>query len=643
MTRSIILLALCCLFFTVCAQTVKQQNPSAVPTTQPYGKVDMTDLQMTSCDFEKDANVEVLFDKASVSFDRLYHLIFERHIRAKIFNDRGKGEANVRIQYYGGNHLEYITGVQGETINLNNGSIEFAKIDNKLIYNQTVDKVRNEIVFAFPNVQKGSIIEYKYTLTSASVGDFPNWYFQRDIPTRYSELNIDIPSVLYYKSLIMTSMPFVKNTAEVKAMANIPSLRSEPYMSSKRDNYQRILYQLTSINTGAIYKSFSDTWKKVGENEIDDENFGGQFNRRLTEEDVIISKAKNLSTANDKMVYIFSEVKNNMKWDNIDESYTNDGVVKAWDKKTGNSTEINLIVYHLLRKAGVTAYPMLVSTRDNGKVNPAYPNPYQFNKTVVYVPVDSSKYYIIDASGKYNSWNETPANLLNGFGFYLDKDTEKYELLFLGNTSPSREVTAINAEIGPSGKMIGTARVSSFSYHRIKAITKLKTDGEKKYIETLSGSDNSLRIASVKFENMEADTLPLVQNINFNLDLTGSDGDYIYFKANLFSAAFNYPFLSESRYTDIDFSCLNNNTIYGNYKIPVGYKVDAMPNSISLSMPDNSITFKRITGELEGVLVLRYTLNFNNSVYFKESYASLREFFKKLNEMMNEQVVLKKL
>jgi hypothetical protein len=285
---------------------------------------------------------------------------------------------------------------------------------------------------------------------------------------------------------------------------------------------------------------------------------------------------------------------------------------------------------------------MLVSTRGNGKINPAYPNSYQFNKTVVYVPVDSSKYYILDATSKYNTWNETPANLLNGFGFYFDKDTEKYELLFLENTSPSREVTAINAEIGPSGKMNGTARVSSFSYHRINAITKLKAEGEKKYIENLSSSDNSLKITSVKFENMDDDTLPLVQNINFNLDLTGSDENYIYFKANLFSEAFNNPFLSENRYTDIDFSYLNNNTIYGNYKIPAGYKIDAIPKSISMGMPDKSIIFKRIAGEVDGTLVLRYTIVFNKSVCFKENYVSLRDFFKKLNELMNEQVVLKK-
>ena len=39
-----------------------------------------------------------------------------------------------------------------------------------------------------------------------------------------------------------------------------------------------------------------------------------------------------------------------MKWNGILRFYTVDGTVKAWDKKVGNSAEINMMVYHLLKK-----------------------------------------------------------------------------------------------------------------------------------------------------------------------------------------------------------------------------------------------------------------------------------------------------
>ncbi|WP_426669484.1 DUF3857 domain-containing protein [Mucilaginibacter sp. McL0603] len=636
MNKLFTLLLLGAVSLTANAQT------APTPATQPFGKVDQSDLEMKTCDFEKDANAEVLFDKGTVSFTVNYDLVFERHVRIKIFNEKGKDQANVKIDYWGGGGLENMSRVQAETINLNDGKIEIIKVDKKSIYTQTVDKQRSALVFSFPNVQPGSIIEFKYTLMTESIDDFPDWYFQDRIPTRYSELNTSIPGVLTYKNLVMVNMPFVKNTPDVKAMSNIPSLPDEPYMGARHDNYQRILYQLLSINAGANSKTYSDTWKKIGENEVGFDDFGGEFNRKLTGEDAIISKAKSLSSQDAKIAYVFDEVKKNMKWNEVDVRYTNDGTQKAWDKKIGNSTEINLILYHLLHKVGVTGYPTLVSTKKNGKVNPAYPSRYQFNRTVVYIPIDTARYYLLDATNKYNSYKDVPETLLNSFGLSINKEDKKYDLVFLQKTDPVRYVALINAEIKPGGKMNGTAQLNNFSYDRAYAIEKYKTDGEKKYIDYLRNDDNNLKISSIKFDNMDVDTLALTQNLDFDLDLTGSDENYIYFNPNLFTTLETNQFINENRHTDIDFGYKSNYSINGVYKIPAGYKIDAMPKPITMTMPDNSIIFRRIVGEQDGSVVIRFSVNYNKSLYFKETYPELHEFFKKMHEMLNEQIILKK-
>jgi len=615
---------------------------TATPATQPYGKVDKSDLEMTSCDFEKDANAEVLFAAGSVYFDQEYNIAFEHHVRIKVFNDNGKDKANIKLRYRAGNRLEYISGIQAETINLNNGSVVITKVDKKQILSQRINKLYSEFVFSFPDVKPGSIIEYKYVLTAASIVDFPDWYFQTDIPTRYSEIKTDIPSILYYKNLIMVNQPYVKNTADIKAIANVPSLRNEPHMSSRKDNTERILFELTSVNTTSFHQNFSDTWQKVGTEVLNDEDFGGQLKRKVAGEDDIINKAKSLPTTDQKIAFVFNEVKNTMKWDEEDDAYTNDGTTEAWNKKVGNSTEINLILNHLLQKAGVNSIPMLVSTRVNGKINPAYPNGYQFNKAIAYVPVDSASYYLLDASDKYNIYNEIPEDMLNGFGFYIDKANEKYELLFIQKTAPVREVTLITAEIKPDGKMTGTADISSLSYNRIETARQYKTDGEEKFIKSLTNGDNNLKISALKMTNMEVDTLPLMQHIDFNFDLTGSDENYIYFKPNLFSSAFDNDFLSEHRFTDIDFGYMSADAVNGVYKIPVGYKADALPKSVSMAMSDNSILFKRMVAEQDGSIFVRYSLSFKKSLFFKENYEEFHSFFKKMNEMMNEQIVLKK-
>jgi hypothetical protein len=631
-----------------------------VPVPMAFGKVDIADLEMKSCEFEKDANAEVLFDKAEVYFDQDFNINLERHMRVKIFNEHGKEQANVRIEFYGGNRAENIFGVQAETINEVNGKPEITRIDKSQIFTQNIDKYRSAITFSLPNVKPGCIIEYKYKKLCYHID---SWFFQNEIPTRYSEVSTSIPEFFYYRTQMRSYEPYYKDVRsstarilgagenslnyqeniEVRAMANVRSLPDEPFMSSRLDNLQSISFQLESIRpvTGLI-RTGVDSWEKVGGALADDEDFGGQLKRKLNNEEEIINKAKTLKTDAEKMAYLFNKVRDDMKWNGSDEWYTEDGTYKAWEKKTGNATEINLILYHLLKKSGVDAYPMVVSTKEHGRVNASYPYLRQFNRGVVYVPVDSTKRYILDASGKYNCYNEIPSTLLNSSGLYIDKDKKTYNMFFIKKMDPARQVVMINAEIKPGGKMEGNAEIYNFSYSRMNTIEKYKTDGEKKYTDFLRNNDNNLKITSLKFEGMDVDTLPLKQNVAFNLDLAGTDENYIFIKPNLFTPLKSNEFLNENRYSDIDFGYRNNYAISGTYKIPPGYKSDALPKNIMMTTPDKQISFRRLVAEQDGIIQVRYSVDYKKTIFFKEDYADLREFYKKMYEMLNEQIVLKK-
>jgi hypothetical protein len=648
-------------------------NAQTTPTTQAYGKVDQADLDLKQCDFEKDANAEVLFNKADVFFnDDLKSITNTVHKRIKIFNDNGKSEADVHIEYYSINRLEYISSIQAETINVVDGKPEITKLDKKQIFTKSIDRERSEVTFTMPNVKPGCIIEYKFNWNTSDNFNMPDWSFQDKIPVRYNELTTTIPDVFYFRAQTRFFHRLVKDESktegrtltdtwtdedhhshvdsypyviaiETRAMANIPSLPDEPFMSSFNDNVENIRFQLISVRPiGGFATIGSDSWAKVGGHLNDDEDFGGQLNRKLTNEDAIISKAKALKTDEEKVAYIFNQVKNTMKWNEIDTWYTIDGTSKAWDNKTGNSAEINIILYHLLKKSGVEAYPMVVSTRKHGKVVPYYTSTIQFNRAVVYVPVDSTKRYVLDATGKYNLYNQTPSELLNSSGLYIDKSKKVYDIMFIKNDEPVRQVVLINGEIKPDGKLEGTAEISNNSYNKINAIERYKKDGEKKYIDYLRDNDNNLAVSGIKFENMDVDTLPLVQNVDFKLTLAGSDENYIYLSPNLFTALKSNPFLSETRMTNIDFAYLRTYSINGIYKMPAGYKIEALPKSMTIVMPDKSVTFKRMVAEQDGSIVVRYNIIYNKAIYSKDDYPDFHEFFKKMHEMLNEQIILKK-
>jgi len=104
------------LFVGSLAFAANAQTPAAAPTAQAFGKIDKADLELKACDFEKDANAEILFDKGQIYFDQSYNIVTDRHKRIKIFNDNGKSEANIRIVYYSANRAEYISGLQAQTL-----------------------------------------------------------------------------------------------------------------------------------------------------------------------------------------------------------------------------------------------------------------------------------------------------------------------------------------------------------------------------------------------------------------------------------------------------------------------------------------------------------------------------------------------
>ena len=92
----------------------------------------------------------------------------------------------------------------------------------------------------------------------------------------------------------------------------------------------------------------------------------------------------------------------------------------------------------------------------------------------------------------------------------------------------------------------------------------------------------------------------------------------------------------------MDFGFLQDYIIFGNYTIPPDYVFDGLPENITITTPDNSVIFNRSMKAEANLLNVRMTVEFNRSFYPVASYTSFKEFYKKLFDKLNEQVVIKK-
>ena len=591
---------------------------------------------MTSCPFEKDANAEILFDKGVMRFES--GLSMERHIRIKIFTYSGKKNAEIRFMY----HPEFLAGkaignLEAETINLEDNKIVITPLDQAQIYTEKLNKNFSALVFTFPNVKPGSIIEYKFNCYPQK-----DWFFQSNLPTRYSELEVgtrNLSGLNTLRFMTYVRQPFAEDTRDKKqekqilALANIHSLPDEPYMTARKNNLQRIEF---------LGAGFLSMWGSISNDLAQYKGFGGKLDEVLSGEDEIIKKSDAKKNDDERIAFIFDTVKKVMTWDHKTFFITAHDIKSAWDKKTGNSAEINLIVYHFLSAVGFDVRPMVVCTRDYGRIDPLKPDPYALNNTVAYVRIDSSKFYVLDASNKFNLYNTIPYSILDTYGLAIKLINRSYNMVMLRDTSPVFQSVFLNAEIKPNGKMTGTAEITGDSYNKIGALSKYHLAGKDKYLDTLKKNDNNIKISSFEMLNADDDAQPLTQKIGFDMDLANSDDNYIYFNTNIFTSVEDNPFKSEQRFSDIDLGYRNNYSISEIYKLPQGYRTESLPKNIAILMPDQSIFFKRTIAEENGVIMIRYVINHRKTIYFMENYQDLRGFYHKMYELLNEQVVLKK-
>ena len=624
--------------------------------TQYFGQIDTADLKLTTCDFEKDANAMVLFDKTAVNTEYLSTTV-TIHRRIKILNDKGLDAANISIEYYGKDNLERISDITAQTINFDNHVIKNIPVNPAQIFKQTVDKYTKKITFSFPAVKAGSVIEYSYVLTMDYEGGFPDWNFQGSLPVRYSEFSAKIIKDFIYAITPRVYTEYVKNTKEpmldgsnhelgnnyVWAVKNVPAFREEAFSTGFADNVQRVKFVLSLVqhDTHPSYRARITTWGKLAAEILDDVDFGDQLKKNLSDDEKIVESAKLLPAEEDRTRFILGKVRSAMKWDGKNRWFTVDGVKKAWDKKLGNNAEINMILYIFLRQAGIKCSVVLASTREHGKFDVALPDLFYFDK-IILGAVNGGKAIMLDATDKFTPFGAMPFDLLNCSALWLDPTSKLYHVDELKDPAPSRQAVFVNAEIKPDGKLEGTTRITRFSYDRAGTLSRFEKLGEVKYKEELANGNNALKILSFSRENVETDTLPLIESAAFRLDISAGDDKYVFINPNMFTNLHTNPFLSETRNSAIDFGSLNAFAIRGVYKYPDGYKIESIPQGISLSMPDNSISFKRIVSEQDRSLLVNYSISFKKTIFPADEYPSIRDFYKKMFEMLNEQIVLKK-
>jgi hypothetical protein len=208
-----------------------------------------------------------------------------------------------------------------------------------------------------------------------------------------------------------------------------------------------------------------------------------------------------------------------------------------------------------------------------------------------------------------------------------------------------RDIIAIDATIAPDGKLTGSVQLQNRDYARGYWLIRVKEQKREEYIsrDLLKGMSN-VTVDGIRIVNEENDTLPLKQAFDFKTAVQ-TTGDYAFVNLNMFTGYETNPFIVNDRFSKINFGY--NKSMSENFlvHVPDNMKVDAVPKSLKLTTPDGSVVFTRevFLDEKNHRLLARMKVDINKSVFEVDEYGDLKEFYKKMIGLMNEQIVLKRI
>lgn len=629
-----------------------------------YGKITMEEMEMTSYSQDTTAVAVILSKEGDARFvySDLYGFQFEYTLKmkVKILKPEGLSYCEHAIDYYELNNQnkETILGLSGMTYNLENGKIVKTKLSKEFIVDEDEDERFKIRKITMPAAKVGSVIEYKYTLKSDFFRNFRDFYFQSSIPTAYVSYDVTIPEYFKYRKSTIGyeqvkadikdvnetfSIKVDRGLEQVRCLAersifvgeNLPAMKDEGFLWTKEDYISKITYELQSIQFPmSMTRDYSTTWDNIDKELRERDRFGGELKKKgmfkddITPSDITLERAREIQNF----------VKGKVKWNDKTSQYARN-LKDALKNGIGSSAEVNFLLINALKAGNFDAFPVVMSTRSNGRLPIGRPSATAFNYVITAVRIDTTIYYT-DAASEYGDWNILPQRVMVSQARIVeDKWADWVDLSSFtsGRTVLMGEISITDNAIE---KKITEAYRGASAYDLRNYYYKSHKD-QNEYIEKLANSQNG---EIENFEITDIDKTDADVKVTYLLKQDTGLDDIIYINPMLLTHYKENPFKLEERKYPINFPYKSNYSQIVRVKIPEGYAIEELPQSEKIIFGDNndlSFTYRiAVTGNDVSV---QYQYVVNTLLVLPDAYADLRDFFSKIVQKNSAQIVLKKI
>lgn len=650
-------------FFFISVLIVLVQN-DAWAQEQDFGDVSLRIMEMEFYEKDSTADAVVLFDVGQVYVNEDLEVRFKRRVRIKVLTDKGLEAGDISISYRDDDPDQKIRNIKAESYYLDEkGDLKKSKLGRRDKFESEISETWKEIKFTIPGLRKGSVFDYEYEMISESAIDIPNWFFQREYPTMWSEYKVFVPEWFNYliytrgysEFTISTSekyneVAYFNNGATLSyqgtkyhyLMRDVPSIENEPYMSAKVNYLSQVRFQLSSYQfPQERIINVLNSWPSLVEAIHESSNYGKKLRSYSKLKEDALNVASNEESDKDKMIAVYDHVSSLMEWDDSYGLYVTENLDKIYEEGTGNGTEINLILTQMLREVGLSSEPVIISTRNNGAIIDIYPIDNQFNHTIVRVKIDDQE-YLLDGKNAKRPYNLLPVSDVNGRGLVIS-GRKTIEWVPLQNNQSNKSQNLADITIQPDGTMNGTLQSTNtgfFAYLFREAFTSESEDDTTAFKELVFDEDEKIEIDSVRI-TQDFKTGLFSYKIGFEKSAE-SVKDVIYINPIVLDAITENPFKKKVRKYPIDYDFNYSKTTILNYSIPEGWVVDEAPDSKAYKLEDGAIFYRRIVKVVDNIVTVRYDFLLNKIQFEPIRYEGLKTLYDVIAEVNSEIIVLKR-
>lgn len=611
----------------------------------------------------------VYLDIAEETNDPLHYHSF--YARVKVLQEKGKELATVTIPYQRGNFK--VTDIKGRTIHADGTVIPLTVKPEDLLASSGGGHEIGRMVFTLPNVEVGSILEYRYQIRyDDNHFSSPYWELQRKYSVRKahyaftpfggflkgSAANSGGKFLVDSRGHAIDSLiwwPLLPPGVEVKTdsqgrfsvdVSDIPPIPDEDWTPpSASFLYHVLFYYKSAFNSGDFWQSESKRWAKEVDHFAEPtkpiQNAVAEFTAPSDNE---LEKARKLY----KAVQALENTDYTRKKGAVELKALGLRVAKRAEdtlsQKSGSSEDIALLYLAMLRAAGLTAWDMKVVDREQGVFAPGYLDFDQLDDDIIVLSIGGKETFL-DPGEKMCPFQELGWRHAGAGGIRetANNPAPANSPLspYTANQIQRTGTITLDGHGGMTASFQYLMRGQQALFWRQRAILEDQDEVKKRFDRMLQNTmPEGVEGHIDHFLGLDDPELNLIAVINAKGTVGSSTSKRLLLPGFFFEARGHRPFVNQpQRQSMVDMHYGEREIDQIVYQFPATLKVEGAPQETKIPFPGQAVLDTKVV-QAPGEVTVARSLARAFTFLKPDQYQDLRSFYQKVDANDQEQVVL---